>query len=51
MREIYNRVHHAQNKCLMFKSYIPDINTSILQNKYYESIFSEILVIELHAWI
>ena len=33
IRAMYNRVHRAQNKSLILKSYIPGINTSILQNK------------------
>ena len=28
IRAIYNRVHSAQNQCLVFKSYIPAINKS-----------------------
>ena len=30
IRAIYNRVHYAQNKPLVLKLYIPEINTSIL---------------------
>ena len=51
MRAIYNRVHCAQNKRIVLKSYITGINTSILPNKHYENIFSEKLVYELHSWI
>ena len=32
-REIYNIFHRGQNKRLVLKSYIPDINTSILRSK------------------
>ena len=35
----------------MLKSYIPGVNTSILPNKRYESIFSGKLVNELHSCI
>ena len=34
IRAIYNRVHCAQNKRLMLKSFIPAINTSIVPKKY-----------------
>ena len=39
IRAIYNRVHRAQNKRLVLKSYIPGINTYILSNKHYEIYF------------
>ena len=48
---MYNRVHFAQNKRLMLKSFIPAINTTIFIKKHYENIFSEKLINELHAWI
>ena len=38
---LYNRVHRDQNRCLMLKSFIPAIDTSIFPKKHYESIFSE----------
>ena len=36
---MYNRVNCYKNKRLMFKSYIPRINTSTLPNKNDENIF------------
>ena len=47
---MYNRVHRAQNKHLILKSYPPGINTSILPKKQSENLFTEKLVNELHAW-
>ena len=41
---MYNIVHRAQNKCLVLKSYIPRIDTSILPKKHYENIFSEKMI-------
>ena len=41
IHEIYNKVHRAQNKRLMLKSYISTINTSIFPKKHYENIFTE----------
>ena len=38
---MYNRVHCAQNKRIMLKSFIPAINTSIFPKKTFEIIFSE----------
>ena len=38
---MYNRVHCPQKKCLVLKSNIPRINTSILPKKRYENIFYE----------
>ena len=43
-RAIYNRVHRAQNKCLMLKSYLPGINTSNFPKRHYDNILSEKLV-------
>ena len=51
IRTMYNRVHRLQNQCLMLKSYIPGINTSISPKKHDEDIFSETIINELHAWI
>ena len=51
VRSIYNIVHNAQNQRLVLKSFIPAINASIFPLKYYENIFSEKLINELHAWI
>ena len=48
---MHNRIHHAQNKRFMLKSYIPGINTSISPKENYENLFSEKLFYELHAWI
>ena len=48
---MYTIIHSAQNKCLMLRSYIPGINTSILPQKHYENIFYEELVNQLHSWI
>ena len=48
IRAIYNRVHRAQNKYFMLKSYIPTINTSIFPKKHYDIIFSEKLINELN---
>ena len=51
IRATYNRVHRAQNKCLMLKSYLPGINTSNFPKRHYDNILSEKLVNELNAWI
>ena len=40
---MYNKVHYAQNKILVLKSYIPGINTSILLKKNYENISLKII--------
>ena len=48
---MYNRVHCTQNKCLILKSYIPGINTSILPKKNYENIFCKKLVNKFHSLI
>ena len=48
---MYNRVHRAQNKRLILKSYINGINTSSFRKRHYDNISSEKLVNELHAWI
>ena len=47
---MYNRVHRAQNKRLMLKSFIPAINTSFFPKKHYENISLKIIN-ELHTWI
>ena len=38
---MYDRVHSAQNKRIILKSYIPGINKSILPKKHNENIFFE----------
>ena len=39
IRAMYNRVHRAQSKRLILKSYINGINTSILPKKHNENMF------------
>ena len=41
IRAMYTRVHSAQNKRLVLKSFNTEINTSIFLKKHYENIFSE----------
>ena len=48
---MYNRVNFSQKQRFMLNSYVPGINTSILPKRHYDSILSEKLVYELHAWI
>ena len=48
---MYNIVYCTEKKRIMFKSYLPGINTLILTKKNCENILSEKLVYELHAWI
>ena len=48
---MYNRVHRAQSKRLILKSYINGINTSILPKKHNENMFFEKLFNELHDLI
>ena len=48
---MYNKVNHDQKQRLMLKSYLPGINSSSFPKRHYNSIFSENLVNELHAWI
>ena len=48
---MYNRVNHDPKQGLTLKSYIIGIKTSIFAKRYYDNIFSEKLVNELHEWI
>ena len=41
IRTMYNRAHSTKNKCLVFKSYLPGINTSAFPKRHYDNIFSE----------
>ena len=44
-----HNISHCSKKSLMFKSYIPGVNTSILPKKHYKNIFYERIVNELHT--
>ena len=46
IRAIYNRVHRAQNQCLMLKSFIPAINKSIFPKN-----IMKISFLKTHQWI
>ena len=48
---MYNRVNRAQKQPLTLNSYPFVINTFIFTKRHCDSIFSEKLVNELHAWI
>ena len=41
IRAMFNRLHRAQSKRLILKSYNTGIDISILLNKHYANIFSE----------
>ena len=51
MHAIYNNINCNKKKCLMLKSYLPGINTSIFPKIHYENILSGKIVNKLHAWI